>query len=93
MIRAGWGCGRGQQDGEGWVGMQAGQRKGPSKMFLQRIQTQARFFDFQARLFIFEDYAGKVTEPSMTDQRGPSSGPWLETTKYGTGNSLDDHDQ
>lgn len=73
--------------------MQAGQRKGPSKLFLQGVQTQARFFNFQARLFILEGYAGKATEPSMTDQGGPGSGPWLETTKYGTGNSLDDHDQ
>lgn len=28
-------------------------------VFLERIQTRARCFDFQARSFIFEDYAGK----------------------------------
>lgn len=48
--------------------MQAGQRKGPSKLFFQGVQTQARFSNFQARLFILEDYAGKAIEPSMTDQ-------------------------
>lgn len=59
------GAGEGQQGGEGWVSMQAGQRKGPSKLLFffffkeYKYKLYFSFPHFQARLFILEDYAGE----------------------------------
>lgn len=92
MVRARGGGGRyiGRGSRRGLRGHQAGQQKGPSKMFC-KLQTQARFLicrlDQSFLKTMLASHTAKHDWP-----RWPWPRPQVETGTQGMGNNLDDHD-